>query len=65
MSSITVSIPDDHMNRLRELAAQLKITPEQLARIGIEDLLARPDDAFEQAAGRIIEKNRELYRRLA
>ncbi len=52
------------MLKLEEIAARLKITAEELARIGIEDLLARPDNEFQQAADYVLKKNAELYRRL-
>jgi hypothetical protein len=34
-------------------------------RVSIEELLSRPEDAFKQAAGYVLKKNAELYRRLA
>jgi hypothetical protein len=36
-----------------------------LARVGIEELLTRPDEAFKQAAEYVLQKNADLYRRLA
>ena len=51
--------------KLRVEAERLGITPEQLARAAVTDLLATPDDAFKSAAERVIQKNEELYRRLA
>lgn len=65
MAHITVSLTEDQMRGLQEIAARLKVTPEELARVGIEDLLAFPDDAFQQAADYVLRKNAELYRRLA
>jgi hypothetical protein len=41
------------------------VTVEDLARVGIEELLSRPDEAFQQAADYVLRKNAELYRRLA
>ena len=51
--------------KLRVQAERLGITPEQLAHAAVADLLATPDEAFEAAADRVLEKNEELYRRLA
>jgi len=34
-------------------------------RVGVEELLARPDDAFQRAVTEVLKKNAELYRRLA
>jgi antitoxin FitA len=65
MSTITVAIPDDRMQRLHEAAARLGVAPEDLVRVSIEELLARPDDKFERAVAHVLAKNAELYRRLA
>jgi hypothetical protein len=50
---------------LAELAGRLRIAPAELARAAVTDLLSRQDDAFEEIAERIVQKNAELYRRLA
>ena len=65
MSSITIDLPDEHMSRLREIAAHLGVSPEELARVSIEELLAQPDEKFQSAADYVLKKNAELYRRLA
>ena len=51
--------------RLRQEAERLKITPEELARAAVADLLSDRDQDFEVAAERVLEKYSELYRRLA
>jgi predicted transcriptional regulator len=63
--TITVTIPDDRLSKLREIADRFKITPEDLVRVSIEEILTRPDEAFQQAARHVLDKNSELYRRLA
>ena len=65
MSHVTVSLTDDQMRSLQEIADRLKITPEELARVGIEDLLVSPDTTFQQAADYVLKKNADLYRHLA
>jgi len=65
MTSITISLPEDRLAKLREIAARLNVTPEDLARVSIEELLTRPDETFKQAAEYVLQKNSELYRRLA
>ncbi|MFN8483298.1 MAG: DNA-binding protein [Anaerolineae bacterium] len=65
MSTVTITLSDEQYSRLRELAVGLKTTPEELARVGVEDLLARPDEDFDRAAAYVLNKNAELYRRLA
>ncbi len=65
MERITVALTDDRFLKLKEMAAQLKISPEDLVRLSIEELLAQPDEAFQRAADYVLAKNAELYRRLA
>jgi len=65
MNRITVTIPDDRLSKLQEIAARFQITPEDLIRVSIDELLARPEENFRQAAEYVLNKNSELYRRLA
>jgi antitoxin FitA len=65
MSSITINLQAEQMARLQDIANRLGISIEDLARVSIEELLAAPDERFEQAADYILKKNEELYRRLA
>jgi hypothetical protein len=65
MNAITITLPADHLVRLQKLAARFGVSPEELVRVGVEELLARPDDAFERTVKEVLEKNAELYRRLA
>jgi predicted transcriptional regulator len=65
MSSITINLTDEHLSRLRKIAARFGLSPEELARVSIEELIAQPDEEFEQAADYVLKKNAELYRRLA
>ena len=62
---ITITLPEDRLAKLREIAARLNVTPEDLARVSIEELLTRPDETFKEAAEYVLQKNSELYRRLA
>lgn len=41
------------------------IAPSELARATVNDLLSAPADDFQRAAERVLQKNAELYRRLA
>lgn len=65
MSAITITLPDERLMALKEIATSLGVSPEELVRLSVEDLLARPDDAFRQAVDRVLQKNEELYKRLA
>jgi len=58
-------LPDERLSRLEERAAELGVTVEELVKLSVDELLAKPDDAFEQAVSQVLEKNRGLYERLA
>jgi len=65
MSTLTITLSDDRLAKLLEIANRFNIKPEDLARFSIEELLTRPDESFQKAADYILHKNAELYRRLA
>jgi len=41
------------------------VQAEDLVRLRIDELLGRPDEAFERITDYLLKKNAELYRRLA
>jgi len=65
MTTITIAISDDRMQKLREKADRFQVAPEELVRVSLEDLLARPEEDFRQALEYVLNKNAELYQRLA
>lgn len=65
MATLTISLSDAEMHRLENLSEREGLTVEQVVRLCVRDLIAQPDDAFRSAAKRVMEKNAELYRRLA
>lgn len=65
MTQFTIALPDDRLLKLKELATRLRLTPEDLVRASIEEIVTRPVDEFERAADFVVTKNAELYRRLA
>ncbi len=65
MTTFTISLPDDRAQKLKKLSRELNISPEELVRLSIEDLLSRPDETFRDALKYVTEKNSELYHRLA
>jgi len=65
MTTLIIPISDEVSRRLQEVAAREGISSEDLARAGLEDWLTRPRADFMEAARYVLEKNRELYRRLA
>lgn len=65
MDSITISLSNDRLLKLKEKAAHFNISPEELIRVSIEELLTQPDEALQAAVNYVLKKNAELYRRLA
>ena len=62
---MTLQLDDAKADALRNRAQRVGLEPEQLLRASVDDLIAQPDVDFDQAANRVLAKNRELYRRLA
>ena len=63
--AISLQLDEVQSQRLQELARELKVDANELARAAINDLMSRPADDFDRAVRYVLEKNRELYRRLA
>ncbi len=51
--------------QLAEIAGRLKVPAESLAEAAVRELIAQPEADFDRVATRLLEKNRELYERLA
>jgi predicted transcriptional regulator len=65
MTTITIALSEERLQKLKELARAANLTPEELARASLEEWLSRPKDDFARAANYVLQKNAELYRRLA
>jgi hypothetical protein len=65
MSTLTVSMTEQRFAELQARAKQFGLTVEELALAGIEELLRQPDEIFRRALEYVLQKNAELYRRLA
>jgi len=63
--SFSLQLDDEQFKRLMERARQLGVEPTELAKAAVNDLLTRPADDFQRAARFVLDKNRELYRRLS
>lgn len=63
--SLSLDLPGALEAQLAAVAARLNVRAEDLAVAAVRDLVAERGAAFEAAAARVLEKNRELYRRLA
>ena len=62
---LDIDLTPAQAERLRQEPECLKITPEELARAAVPDLLSECDHDLRVVAERVLEKYRELYRRLA
>jgi len=65
MTNISIPLSDERLAQLRQLAQQTGMSPEEFLRRRVERLLDQPDAAFQQAAEHVLQKNADLYRRLA
>ncbi|MBD2105293.1 DNA-binding protein [Leptolyngbya sp. FACHB-261] len=65
MTSININLSNSQFQKLQELAKLHGIPPETLLQASIEDWLNSPRSDFDQAAEYVLNKNAELYRRLA
>ena len=65
MTTFTITLPDERVKNLQELAGRFRVAPEELVRASLEELLTRPLDDFQKVMERVLSKNAELYKRLA
>ncbi|WP_066380405.1 DNA-binding protein [Anabaena sp. CA = ATCC 33047] len=65
MATITINISEEQLQKLQALAQKLGMSTEELLSASLEDLLNHPQGEFTQAASYVMQKNAELYRRLA
>lgn len=64
MSTVTLSLPEDKAAQLTRAAEQLGVTVEELLQRITDDFLSRQVE-FAAASEYVLQKNAELYRRLA
>jgi len=65
MTTFTITLPDERVKKLQEIAEHFRVAPEELVRASLEELLTRPMDDFQRVLERVLAKNAELYKRLA
>jgi predicted transcriptional regulator len=65
MKAITINLPDERIQKLQEIAHSLGITPEELARASVHEFLSRPEESFQKTMEYVLDKNKELYKRLS
>ena len=65
MTTLTVELTDAQAGALSRRAEELGVRPEALLRAVALDVIEGRDEPFSAIAQRVIQKNAELYRRLA
>jgi hypothetical protein len=65
MKVLELQLPEPTASKIHETAERLGVSPEQLAILSIEEKLARLGDEFRRATEYALQKNADLYRRLA
>jgi predicted DNA-binding protein len=65
MTTIAISLSDESMIRLNQLASRSGVSAEELVRSGVEQWLSKSTDDVGQTAEYLLNKNDELYQRLA
>ena len=64
MKTLEIHVPDEIASKIEQAAQQRGLSVEQLLQTSVEEKIQR-DAQFENAVGRVLEKNAELYRRLS
>ena len=64
MDSMEVKLSDEQLSKLQKLATQNDVSPEELLQSQVDFWLSRDSD-FGSAVQHLLQKNAELYRRLA
>ena len=62
---IAIELNPAQSERLESIAASLGVNAEDLAQAAVADLVSADADDFQSAASRVLNKNREVYRRLS
>lgn len=65
MTTITIELPSERLQKLQEMSLKFGVSMEELVRVSVEDMLTQPEEQFRKAAQYVLKKNAELYKRLA
>ena len=63
--NLAIEVPESELAQLRDVAKRLGMPVEEVARALLAAQLSQSSPEFEQTMERVLEKNRELYRRLS
>jgi antitoxin FitA len=65
VKTVSISLAEEEAGRLDEAARQVGVSPEEFLRQAMEEKLELATGEFADAAREVLDKNRELYRRLS
>jgi hypothetical protein len=65
METVTVNLSDQLAIKVKKAASKFGISPEEFIKSGVEEKLLLLDSDFRNAIEYVLNKNAELYRRLA
>jgi antitoxin FitA len=65
VTTITITLSDKQSEMLEEIADRFRVPAEALVHASVDELLSGPESEFRRAVERVLDKNVELYRRLA
>ena len=62
---LAIELSKAQEQRLSEIAARLKVPAESLAEAAVRELVSQSEPEFDEVVARLLQKNQELYERLA
>ena len=65
MTTITIQVTNEESARMDQIAESTGIRKEDLLKASVRDLVAGPSEDFQNLTQSIIEKNKDLYKKLA
>jgi len=65
MTELTIQLSEQRFAKLQALAKETGASPEELIHQCVDEWLDGPSEDFTRAARFVLEKNKELYQRLA
>jgi hypothetical protein len=65
MKVLELHLPEQTASKLQEAAERLSVSPEQLSIQSIEEKLSQFEEEFRRSTEYALQKNADLYRRLA
>ena len=65
MKTVELNLPEPTATKLEEATERLSVSPEELLILSLEEKLAQLDAQFRAASEYVLDKNAELYKRLA